>query len=377
MLAFAVLLLVLTGLPAVAGRAEFRSVFSRHIPVPDAPPGARLDHSQHFTHSRHFLDALETKMSQFEVLERVDPDSKWSLLDYMEMSSKAEYDSQAIYTLHPASNSYFNLDANPKVTAEFAGQGESVQLCSTTATSVAPAIQTGSYLVGTANGAWAQSEKAQHWLELLHGSAKPHDNLVVQHQVTSVAASTKPGCVVLDTRWVSHLDLFSKVSVISIGSHPFSQMFGRTEDLQDVQRRVQSTSYIPTLSPDIKSCTALNFPGLLLSFGDLGLKGYELHMGAHLGCAEYRQRLGQFSANWNDQLKKAATSSLPMWKSQAVLGDSITCLECYAYVGAGFAGVCLGYYICLSFVFLTPSLPPSLLPSQLSSRTLFSGAGFP
>ena len=346
---YLLILFGLMGLLAVVA-SEFRTVFTKHIPVPDHAPVDALDHSQHFVHSQHFLDALKNRQPLFEVLERVDPESSWSLLDYMDMSTKAEYDSQAIYTLHTASDSYFNLDTNPDVEADFADQGGGVQLCSTTATAASAAsaasiaaIRPGSYLVGTANGAWAQGARAQQWLEQLHGSAKPHDNLVVQHQVLSAAAvSGRHGCTLLKTRWASHLDLFSKVRVISIGSHPFLQMVGRAEDLEDVQRagqrrREQSTSFIPKLSPDMKSCTALNFPGLLLSFGDLGLKGYELHMGAHLGCAEYKQSLGQFSANWNDQLKKAATSSLPMWKGQSSsLADSITCQECYAYIGAGF-----------------------------------------
>jgi hypothetical protein len=350
-----VTIVLLLFVAAVNGVKETRSLGRTEIPVnfPALRIAERESTTAVFGHGRQLLQAIALGRRKFEVLENTTRSPELAdLNDYEEISRTFIYDTRSDYTLLNEPASYVNLD-DPKNIHTF---GEILDLSSTHVTHCngEASPPTGTFLLGTAQGAWmkglsvstrAALDATLSHLAAGHMQARRDSGLVLIRRVIRSEPTTLEGvkegqsvggCSKLHTEEVHPVELFSEFRIKAAAEHPFQQTyFSEPEGDNDPNFNppdapARRKAY--NMQPDdpLPICTSSNLGGGFLLKGSGNHYGYAL--GIYLGCAAYEYEApGSFNYNYDYRTGSAVTSDYS-------LGTGVTCHNCYAFFGAQVLG---------------------------------------
>lgn len=352
-----------------------------------------------FVHGHELLAALADKRRDFTVSENVKREDLPSAakLSYDELSSLAIHTTKSDYVIGEHAD-FINLDDSRHV-GVLSISDEHVEHCSEEYTAPRTLVSADPgravYVIGTSKGAWHKAEHVSAWVaskapsssstsSSFHHPTTVNKGLYVLREVAATTRGSSDRCLVLQTKPVHHLELFSSVEVRSEGTRPYSTTYGLKDDME-AKLNKDREEYMKNVQPTQAAQAGLrggreltttwnqvdteygfaeckyaaqtssdpNFPGPW-SIHSTTTAEAQYMLGLTLGCIQYTKSIANFNFNYDTDAKKAITDPLTV---SGVTG--VSCKNCHAYLGG--EQQCLFIIFCAFFPLFTRSFPLPLL----------------
>jgi hypothetical protein len=280
-----------------------------------------------FAHTDALMEAVHSGKMVFEVIESMqDTTTIKNLADYMEMKSKALYDTKTIYSFDGESGQFVSLDHPDSTVRELSA--EHLLHC-TSAAERSP--EPGTVLLGTSRGSWyselSKSKRTLAQANLL----QPHhhdelNSLLIVRKVTAVKADEN-GCFHMATESIKPIELFAGVRVEALVKYPFRHAFSKntaTRNLQGENIAQPDQPIIACAAPGEADDGMTKNPDPAF-----GIAGLDIDTAYTKGCIQYNYNDNAFDMNYDYNTQSAVSQQL-------TIIDGVICNNCYAYLGAGF-----------------------------------------